>query len=198
MSLPQRQPFISRRSAFTLLELMLVIGVIMIAMTIGIPRLVHNNETPLGGSISAVMDACASARSKAILSGKPMKVIVDAASYSVTVSAGTAKPKVVVETPGLDLANEEMPEEAPKPAPSTGPAFSGKIHEDVGVPFLAVNFQPMEDIGRAEVVFHPIGTSDEFTIGMTHVTGENLLRFVQLDSVTGLAYIKTEDEILLP
>ena len=33
---------------------------------------------------------------------------------------------------------------------------------------------------------------------MTHVTGENLLRFVQLDSVTGLAYIKTEDEILLP
>ena len=72
MSLPQRQPFISRRSAFTLLELMLVIGVIMIAMTIGIPRLVHNNETPLGGSISAVMDACASARSKAILSGKPM------------------------------------------------------------------------------------------------------------------------------
>ena len=48
-------------------------GLIMIVMTLGIPRLVQHNETPLGGSISAVMDACASARSKAILSGKPMK-----------------------------------------------------------------------------------------------------------------------------
>ena len=31
--------------------------------------------------------------------------------------------------------------------------------------------------------------------GMVHITGDNVQRFVQLDSVTGLAYIKTEDEI---
>ena len=61
----------------------MVMGLIMIVMTLGIPRLVQHNETPLGGSISAVMDACASARSKAILSGKPMKMIVDASNYSV-------------------------------------------------------------------------------------------------------------------
>ena len=49
-------------SAFTLIELMVVIGLIMIVMTIGIPRLIYNNETPLGGSLSAVMAACAAAR----------------------------------------------------------------------------------------------------------------------------------------
>ena len=198
MILIQKTPYIFRRSAFTLIELMLVIGLIMIAMSIGIPRLVHNNETPLGGSISAVMDACASARSKAILSGKTMMVVVDAESYSVTVSGAGAKPKVVSENPDLELTSEELPEEEPKPAPPTVPGFSGKIHQDVGVTILAVNFISYEDRGRAEVRFHPNGTCDEFTIGLTHITGDNLQRFVQLDSVTGLAYIKTEDEILLP
>ena len=135
----KKQPFSTQKSAFTLIELMVVMGLIMIVMTLGIPRLVQHNETPLGGSISAVMDACASARSKAILSGKPMKMIVDASNYSVTVGEG-----------------------------------------------------------RAEVTFPPNGTSDEFTIGMIHVTGDNVQRFVQLDSVTGLAYLKTEDEIQNP
>ena len=84
----QKPTFKKEKSAFTLIELMVVMGLIMIVMTLGIPRLVQHNETPLGGSISAVMDACASARSKAILSGKPMKMIVDASNYSVTVGAG--------------------------------------------------------------------------------------------------------------
>ena len=44
----------SARSAFTLIELMVVIGLIMIVMSIGIPRLIYNNETPLGGTLSAV------------------------------------------------------------------------------------------------------------------------------------------------
>ena len=198
----KKQPFSAVKSAFTLIELMVVMGLIMIVMTLGIPRLVQHNETPLGGSISAVMDACASARSKAILSGKPMKMIVDASNYSVTVGAGATKPKVVSESSGqgptVDQSPDEEPAEEPKPASSTGPAFSGKIHEDVGVTFLAVNFLPREDEGRAEVTFHPNGTSDEFTIGMIHVTGDNVQRFVQLDSVTGAAYIKTEDEIQDP
>jgi len=195
MFFAMKPPFFSRKSAFTLIELMVVMGLIMIVMTLGIPRLVQHNETPLGGSISAVMDACASARSKAILSGRPMKMIVDAESYSVTVGVGAPKPKVVSESPDSELPINREPDEERKPPPSTDPAFSGKIHEDVGVPFLAVNFLPYEDVGRAEVTFHPNGTSDEFTIGMVHITGDNVQRFVQLDSVTGLAYIKTEDEI---
>ena len=73
-----RNSFIgSTRSAFTLIELMVVMGLIMVVMTIGIPKLIYNNETPLGGSLSAVMDACAAARTKAILSGQTTKVIID-------------------------------------------------------------------------------------------------------------------------
>ena len=186
----------SARSAFTLIELMVVIGLIMIVMSIGIPRLIYNNETPLGGTLSAVMDACAAARTKAILSGQPTKVVVDSENYSVTVGGASIKPKTELEILNSDTTNFDSLDDEPKPAPQTGTSFSGKIHADVGVDFLAVNFKDMLDEGRAEINFYPNGTSDEFAIGMRHITGDGVQRFVHLDSVTGLAYLKTGDEML--
>ena len=186
----------SARSAFTLIELMVVIGLIMIVMTIGIPRLIYNNETPLGGTLSAVMDACAAARTKAILSGQPTKVVVDSENYSVTVGGASIKPKTELEILNSDTTNFDSLDDESKPTPQTGTSFSGKIHADVGVDFLAVNFKDMLDEGRAEINFYPNGTSDEFAIGMRHITGDGVQRFVHLDSVTGLAYLKTGDEML--
>ena len=186
----------SARSAFTLIELMVVIGLIMIVMSIGIPRLIYNNETPLGGTLSAVMDACAAARTKAILSGQPTKVVVDSENYSVTVGGASIKPKTELEILNSDTTNFDSLDDEPKPTPQTGTSFSGKIHADVGVDFLAVNFKDMLDEGRAEINFYPNGTSDEFAIGMRHITGDGVQRFVHLDSVTGLAYLKTGDEML--
>jgi len=186
----------SARSAFTLIELMVVIGLIMIVMSIGIPRLIYNNETPLGGTLSAVMDACAAARTKAILSGQPTKVVVDSENYSVTVGGASIKPKTELEILNSDTTNFDSLDDEPKQTPQTGTSFSGKIHADVGVDFLAVNFKDMLDEGRAEINFYPNGTSDEFAIGMRHITGDGVQRFVHLDSVTGLAYLKTGDEML--
>ena len=186
----------SARSAFTLIELMVVIGLIMIVMTIGIPRLIYNNETPLGGTLSAVMDACAAARTKAILSGQPTKVVVDSENYSVTVGGASINSKTELEILNPDTTNFDNLDDEPKPTPQTGTSFSGKIHADVGVDFLAVNFKDMLDEGRAEINFYPNGTSDEFAIGMRHITGDGVQRFVHLDSVTGLAYLKTGDEML--
>ena len=147
----------SARSAFTLIELMVVIGLIMIVMTIGIPRLIYNNETPLGGTLSAVMDACAAARTKAILSGQPTKVVVDSENYSVTVGGASIKPKTELETLNSNTTNFDSLDDEPKPTPQTGTSFSGKIHADVGVDFLAVNFKDMLDEARAEINFYPNG-----------------------------------------
>lgn len=188
----------SARSAFTLIELMVVIGLIMIVMTIGIPRLIYNNETPLGGSLSAVMDACAAARTKAILSGQTTKVIIDSETYSVTLGGVSTKPKTELESLNPDTNNLDSLNDDPKQTAQTGSSFSGKIHADVGVDFLAVNFKDMSEAERAEINFFPNGTSDEFAIGMRHITGDGVQRFVHLDSVTGLAYLKTGDEMLAP
>ena len=66
----------------------------------------------------------------------------------------------------------------------------------MAIHFISVNFSDPMDEDQVEIKFYSNGTSDEFTIGMRHEYGDALLRFVQLDSVTGLAYIKTEYEIL--
>ena len=89
-------------------------------------------------------------------------------------------------------------DETPKPTlkPSGGIGFNGRIHDEVAIHFISVNFNDPLDEDQVEVKFYANGTSDEFTIGMRHEYGDQVLRFVQLDSVTGLAYIKTEHEIL--
>ena len=74
--------------------------------------------------------------------------------------------------------------------------FNGRFHDEVAIHFISVNFNDPLDEDQVEGKFYANGTSDEFTIGMRHEYGDQVLRFVQLDSVTGLAYIKTEHEIL--
>ena len=177
-------------SAFTLIELMVVIGLMMIVLAIGVPRMVQGNRSPLGESLNAVMEACAAARRQAILTGSTSRVTIRGADEGVgfLINAGSG---------GARMKASEGPEDGvPSPKPSLGAGFSGRIHDDVSVPFISVNFNDPMDEEQVEVKFYSNGTSDEFTIGMRHEYGDAVLRFVELDSVTGLAYIKTKDEIL--
>ena len=187
--------------AFTLIELMVVMGLMMIIIAIGVPRMVEGNRTPLGESLNAVMEACAAARRQAILSGSTAKVTIRGAEegtgFIISAGAGGGKPKAAnVADANADLGG--FPDETPKPTPKPGGGigFNGRIHDEVAIHFISVNFNDPLDEDQVEVKFYFNGTSDEFTIGMRHEYGDQVLRFVQLDSVTGLAYIKTEHEIL--
>ena len=190
MNLRRAHPGRTAVSAFTLIELMVVIGLMMIVLAIGVPRMVQGNRSPLGESLNAVMEACAAARRQAILTGSTSRVTIRGADegvgFLINAGSGGARPKT-----------SEGPEDGvPSPKPSSGAGFSGRIHDDVSVPFISVNFNDPMDEEQVEVKFYSNGTSDEFTIGMRHEYGDAVLRFVQLDSVTGLAYIKTEYEIV--
>ena len=188
-------------SAFTLIELMVVMGLMMIIIAVGVPRMVQGNRTPLGESLNAVMEACAAARRQAILSGSTAKVTIRGAEegtgFLISAGAGGGKPKAAnVADANADLGG--FPDETPKPTPKPGGGigFNGRIHDEVAIHFISVNFNDPLEEDQVEVKFYFNGTSDEFTIGMRHEYGDQVLRFVQLDSVTGLAYIKTEHEIL--
>ena len=188
-------------SAFTLIELMVVMGLMMIIIAVGVPRMVQGNRTPLGESLNAVMEACAAARRQAILSGSTGRVTIRGAEegtgFLISAGGGGGKPKTTnVENANADLGG--FPDETLKPStkPSGGIGFNGRIHDEVAIHFISVNFNDPLDEDQVEVKFYANGTSDEFTIGMRHEYGDQVLRFVQLDSVTGLAYIKTEHEIL--
>ena len=185
-------------SAFTLIELMVVMGLMMIILAIGVPKMVQGNRSPLGESLNAVMEACAAARRQAILTGSTSRVTIRAGEGEI-LTAGSGGGKSSAQKDGdinSDMADflDETPRPAPKP--SAGAGFSGRIHDEVAIHFIAVNFNDPMDEDQVEVKFYSNGTSDEFTIGMRHEFGDAVLRFVQLDSVTGLAYIKTEYEIL--
>ncbi len=188
-------------SAFTLIELMVVMGLMMIIIAIGVPKMVQGNRSPLGESLNAVMEACAAARRQAILSGGTSRVTIRGAEEGTgfIITAGSGGSRSSVQKDGdinSDMTGflDETPRPAPKPSVAAG--FSGRIHDEVAIHFIAVNFNDPMDEDQVEVKFYSNGTSDEFTIGMRHEFGDAVLRFVQLDSVTGLAYIKTEDEIL--
>ena len=185
-------------SAFTLIELMVVMGLMMIVIAIGVPKMVQGNRSPLGESLNAVMEACAAARRQAILTGSTSRVTIRAGEGEI-LTAGSGGGKSSAQKDGdinSDMADflDETPKPAPKPGGGAG--FNGRIHDDVAIHGVFVNFEDLMDEDQVEVKFYSNGTSDEFTIGMRHEFGDAVLRFVQLDSVTGLAYIKTEDEIL--
>ena len=61
-------------------------------------------------------------------------------------------------------------DEAPKPSPKPGggAGFNGRIHDEVAIHFISVNFSDPMDEDQVEVKFYSNGTSDEFTIGMRH------------------------------
>ena len=188
-------------SAFTLIELMVVMGLMMIILAIGVPKMVQGNRSPLGESLNAVMEACAAARRQAILTGSTSRVTIRGAEEGTgfIISAGSGGGRSGAQKDrdiNSDMA--DFLDETPRPAskPSAGAGFSGRIHDEVAVHFISVNFDESMDKDQVEVKFYFNGTSDEFTIGMRHEYGDAVLRFVQLDSVTGLAYIKTEYEIL--
>ena len=177
---------------------MVVMGLMMIVIAIGVPKMVQGNRSPLGESLNAVMEACAAARRQAILTGSTSRVTIRAGEGEI-LTAGSGGGKSSAQKDGdinSDMADflDETPRPAPKPGGGAG--FNGRIHDDVAIHGVFVNFEDLMDEDQVEVKFYSNGTSDEFTIGMRHEFGDAVLRFVQLDSVTGLAYIKTEDEIL--
>ena len=201
MSPRRANPARAAVSAFTLIELMVVMGLMMIIIAIGVPRMVEGNRTPLGESLNAVMEACAAARRQAILSGGTAKVTIRGAEggtgYIINAGAGGGRPKPA-SVDDVYTGMEGPADDAPKPAPKPvgGAGFNGRIHDEVAVHDIFVNFEDLMDAEQVVVKFYSNGTSDEFTIGMRHEYGDAVLRFVQLDSVTGLAYIKTEYEIV--
>ena len=195
---PRRaNPRLAAISAFTLIELMVVMGLMMIIMAIGVPRMVKGNRTPLGESLNVVMEACAAARRQAILSGSTSRVTIRGAEegtgFIISAGSGGGRPKVA-SIEDVDTGSEGSADEAPKPSVAAG--VSGRIHDEVSIHGIFVNFEDLMDEDQVEVKFYSNGTSDEFTIAMRHEYGDAVLRFVQLDSVTGLAYIKTDNEIM--
>jgi prepilin-type N-terminal cleavage/methylation domain-containing protein len=162
--------------AFTLIEIMMVVAIIAIVMTMGMPaiyRLVKLES--FRQSVSDVMEACSRARAHAILQGSTMELVIRAEDGQITVQ-------------GAGSNHREGPDKMTTIGEATSNAgasvFTGQLGKDVGVAMLDVNMMNQMDLPESHVRFYPNGTSDELTLVLQSEKGE--MRKITLEATTGL------------
>jgi prepilin-type N-terminal cleavage/methylation domain-containing protein len=168
-------------SAFTLIELMIVVGIIAIVLTMAVPNIYrYLHPSPIQKSLDAVLDACRDAREAAVLGGATTALIINLKTKSLSIGAASTPPS---ESAPLS----EFPELNPRPQP-VQPRTSGKnyqISDRVMIEGLGINGLDYTEDEQAEIRFYAKGTSDEFKV-VLH-SDQNDMRMVFLDPVTGHA-----------
>jgi prepilin-type N-terminal cleavage/methylation domain-containing protein len=167
-----------RVRAFTLVEVLVVVGILAMVLAMGMPAFVQVlRKEPLRKAASDVMEGCTQARARAILGGKTTELVIEGVSGRIYVTdSGSA---------GDSTSGEEAAGEREQPAQMAG--VSSKLQEqldpDVAITLLYVNLKNRMDAEEARVKFFPNGTSDDFTIVLESSAGT---RKVSLDCITAL------------
>jgi prepilin-type N-terminal cleavage/methylation domain-containing protein len=172
----------ARRAGFTLIEIMVVVGILAIVLAMGLPPFVRSmQKDSLRQAAGDIEEACSTARAHAILQGVPTEVVIRATDGQVAVVP-------VPDMKGNPIGAGSEAGEQPAGAGAAKPAvFSARLREDVAVTLLYVNLKNQMDAEESHVHFYPNGTSDEFTIVLQ--TGRGV-RKISLECVTGLARVE--------
>ncbi|HKS36999.1 MAG TPA: prepilin-type N-terminal cleavage/methylation domain-containing protein [Verrucomicrobiae bacterium] len=179
-ALPRYTSSGARRSVegFTLIEIMIVIGIVAMILVMGMPSIIQSvRKDPLRQAVSDLMEGCSYARAQAILQGFPQELVIRAVDGHFTVR------RVPINATG---SSGESPIETPGATPAPAP-FSARLHEDIAVILLDVNFRDQMEAEESHVRFYPNGISDEFTIVVETPYGR---RKISLECVTGLADVE--------
>jgi prepilin-type N-terminal cleavage/methylation domain-containing protein len=166
--------------AFTLVEIMVVIGILAIVLAMAMPSFIRSLQgEPLRKAMNDIVEACRRARADAILQGVPMEIVIRAADGEILTAPVPLK--------GNDArrhSGEPDPEQG-RPAPP--PAFHAQLNSEVAVTLLYVNLKDRMEEDETRVRFYPNGTSDEFTMIIRLGGGT---RKISLECVTGLPTVE--------
>jgi prepilin-type N-terminal cleavage/methylation domain-containing protein len=166
---------------FTLVELMVVIGLIALVMAMGMPSILQTlKKEPLRQGVSDLVEGLSAARAQAILDGVPAEFVLRSLDKSMWVARARHP----------DAANEVSSAAGDGPVSSSTPGvrpFFAQLQPDVFPSLVEVNLRSQMDTEEARVRFYPNGTSDEFTILLESRAGA---RKVSLDSITALADVE--------
>ncbi|MBL9139484.1 MAG: type II secretion system protein [Verrucomicrobiales bacterium] len=173
-----------KASGFTLLEIMIVVGIAAMVMAIGIPFVQRTiRRDAVYQAVHVVEEACRNARATAIFKNATTELIIHPKDKAFSVQPGRATSSAGAPPPMARGGNEPVADKssflghAPK-------AFNGQLADDVSIELLDVNFTEYKHEEEARVRFHPNGTSDEFTIVLR--IGALAWRKITLEVVTGL------------
>jgi type IV fimbrial biogenesis protein FimT len=169
----------ARGSGFTLIEIMMVVGILGMVLAMGMPAFIQSiRKDPLRQAVSDLETACSKAREAAILRGSPVELVIR--------ESGEVSVAAVPESEAESIAPGEEATAQPAVLHSGSPIFSGHLPVDsVGIaPFVNMK----EAASEAHVHFYPNGTSDEFTVLLTDLHGS--VRRISLECVTSLATVE--------
>jgi len=171
-----------RRAAqgFTLIEIMIVIGIIGMVLALGMPPFIRSmQKDPLRQAVSDITEACSTARAQAILQGVPTEFVIRAGGQ---LTVGPARGASADST-----AARGESARMPLAGGQAAPPFSAQLHQDIAITLLYVNLKDQMQADETRVHFYPNGTSDEFTIVLEAGLG---IRKISLECVTGLANVE--------
>jgi prepilin-type N-terminal cleavage/methylation domain-containing protein len=175
-------------AAFTLIEIMIVVAIMGIVLTMGVP-LVYKvwHRGPMAQAVLDVTEVCSNARRQAILQGREADVIFHPREGRFEV--GSPSTVTVSQTnPPENGSGEFPPFNAPAPARS---GLSGHLSDRVTIELMDINKLPHEfrqdDLAR--VRFFPNGTCDELTLIL--VSDRNERREITLEVTTGLVNVES-------
>ena len=165
-----RSPSRTQAGAFTLIEIMVVVGIIGMIMAMGAPTLYHMmHRSGLGKTVDDFVQMCDAARAQAILTGATTRLVFHPQERRVELQVGTFAPG----------------------APRTTPR-SLEFGDDLIVEMLDVNLLEYKDSSVARVRFFPNGTCDEMTLILHSIHNE--WRKISLDITTGFASVDSDPQ----
>jgi prepilin-type N-terminal cleavage/methylation domain-containing protein len=176
-----RSKVLSPRSpAFTLIEIMIVVGIMGIVMTMSVP-LVYKvwRKAPMRKAVADVVEVCSHARARAIMSGTVTEVVFHPKLNRLEVAGAASSPRPGTEAGGAPIPNA---------APLSGSGTSAQLPEEVIIYLLDINMSGIEyrDADEARVRFYPNGVSDEMR--MILFDAHDYMG-IELETTTGLANV---------
>jgi len=176
---------IATEKGFTLIEIMMVIGILGMVLVMGMPGFIQSiKKDPLRQAMSDIEEACTRARAAAILRGSPVELVIRAEGGLLNVVPSREDN---AEQTAVGVDTTVPPEPSVDNAASQSPVFTARLNENVAVTLLYVNLKNRMDAEETRVHFYPNGTSDEFTM---IIQAGNGLRKVSLECVTALATVE--------
>lgn len=175
-------------SAFTLLEIMIVIGIMGVVMTMGVPLIYKaRHKAPMIQAVRDVVEVCSHARALSILRGREVDVVFHPREGRFEV--GASAPVATPQTPSPTSDGSSAP---PVNSVPSGAGLSGRLPDKVLIELMDINKLPHEfrDDDVANVRFFPNGTCDELTLVL--ISDRNERREITLEVTTGLANVESD------
>jgi len=166
-------------SAFTLIEIMIAVGIIAIIMAIAIPSVYQQmHKDSMRQAVADISEACSQARARAVLNGVQTEVRIRPSDRTITAAEAGAVRNSMHFT-DLNL----------KASGGGGNIFSAKLSDHILIEFIGVNLiEDLQQLDEVSCSFYPNGTSDEMVILIRSDKGE--IRKITTEVVTGIADVE--------